>query len=81
MQGDIPEYSGIVGNDLAYLAVSPGNRLEEPSLPVGQYNSQTVQLPGEKGLMVSHPFFEILNLLCFVQGKHGGFMPLLGEIA
>ena len=46
-KGHIFEYPCVVGDDLAYFAVSPGDCFEELALPVGQHDGQTVQLPGK----------------------------------
>ena len=41
----------------AHLAVSSGNSLAEFSILVGEYDSQTVQLPGHQRFVLTHEGF------------------------
>ena len=46
-EGDIFKHPGIVGDDLADLAVAPGDSLHKPAVLIRQDDGQPVQLPGD----------------------------------
>ena len=78
-QGQIDKSSGIVGNDLPDLAVAPGNRFFQLSVPVCQNNGQAVQLPAQNALLLLQPVPEVFPALGLVQGQHGCLMPLFRQ--
>ena len=47
----VGEHTGIIGHHFSYFPISASNRLNQPSLLIGQHDSQTVQLPGKQPLL------------------------------
>ena len=80
LQGKIHKSPGIVRNDLADLPIAPGDRFFQLSAPISQHNGQPVQFPAQNGPVPSQPVPQRLSALGLVQGQHGAFMPLLGQL-
>ena len=57
LKRNVGKYPGVGSDDLAHLAVSSGNSLAEFSILVGEYDSQTVQLPGHQRFVLTHEGF------------------------
>ena len=79
-QRDVHEHLRIGSNHLSDLPVSPGDRLEQGSVPIGEHHGQAVQLPGKKSLLVSQPVPQFLSAFRLSQRKHGALMAFLGKL-
>ncbi len=76
LQRNVGKHPGVIGDNLADLAIAPCNCLRQLPVFIGQYDRQTVQLPGQDRFLAAQPSFQFVDILCLVQGQHGPLVPL-----
>ena len=79
--GKIFEYFCIISDHFPDFPIASCDCLDQRFVPIGQYDRQAVQFPGDHRLLFSEKCLQLLHIFRLIQRKHGPVMPLLRKFA